>query len=55
MKIQPWEGALYTLLFPAALIGSMVHYGRSPRNAAIIFCMGLAGLLVEAVIYFAAR
>lgn len=55
MKIQPWESALYALIFPAALLGAIVHYGRSPRNAAIIFCVGLAGLLVETVIYFAAQ
>lgn len=55
MKIQSWESVLYTLLFPAALVGAFVHYGRSPRNAAIVFFMGLAGLLVETVIFLLAR
>jgi hypothetical protein len=55
MKIQAWESVLYTLFFPAALIGSYIHYGRSPRNAAIVFFMGLAGLLVETVIFLLTR
>lgn len=55
LKIQPWEKAFYTLIFPAALIGSLVHYGRSPHNAALIFGMGLAGLLAEIVFYFITR
>lgn len=55
LKIQLWERVLYTLLFPAALIGALVHYGRSPRNAAIIFLMGLAGLAVEAAIFLLSR
>ena len=54
-KIQLWEKVLYTLFFPAALVGSFVHYGRSPRNAAIIISMGLAGLAVEAAIFFLTR
>jgi hypothetical protein len=50
-KVQPWEGALYALVFPVALIGSVTHFGRSPRNSAIALCVGLAGLLIEGAIY----
>lgn len=52
MKVQQWEKVLYTLVFPAALIGAMVHFGRSPRNAAVIFGMGFIGLLAEIAVYF---
>jgi hypothetical protein len=55
LKIQPWESVLYTLFLPAALIGAFVHYGRSPRNAAIIFLMGLVGVAIEAVIFLLSR
>ncbi len=52
LKVQQWEKALYTLVFPAALIGAMIHFGRSPRNAALIFGMGLVGLSAEIAVYF---
>ena len=54
-KIQPWQSALYVLFFPAAILGSIIQFQRSPRNAAIIFGMGIAGLLVETAIYFIAK
>jgi hypothetical protein len=55
LKVQPWESALYTLVFPAAIIGSIVHFGRSPRNAAITLGLGVVGFLVETAIYIIAR
>lgn len=55
LKVQPWESALYTLVLPAAVIGALVHFRRSPRNAAMVSAMGVAGFIVEGLIYLVAK
>lgn len=54
-KVKPWEAVLCGLFPPAAIYSAFIHRVDSPRNAAIVSLLGLAGLAVELGIFFLSR